>query len=174
MIAAYVSTCLTALLSAFVPVTPIEPYLVGLVAATGYGPLGLGIAAAVGQTIGKTLIFLGARGVFRSERVRTLVSAASRHRERNRTAGSTALRERARPLVRPAKAAAAKLTVLLERPASTVPMLFLSAVIGVPPLLATSICVAGTRINTPAFAAVCLVGRSVRFVALAYAPYLIL
>lgn len=224
MIAAYLSTCLTALVSAFFPVTPVEPYLLGLVAATGYGPVGLGIAAAFGQTIGKTVIFLGARGVIRSERLHRLtkfvfrrkrVRAASpepvgastpgmseaspsgaddassspkgppsRFRQGlRRVAGpmrerlrrwSGPVRRRARRLAGPVKAAATKLTDLLERPALTVPILFLSAVTGIPPLIATSVYIAGTRISTPVFAVVCLVGRSVRFIAIAYAPQLIL
>jgi uncharacterized membrane protein YdjX (TVP38/TMEM64 family) len=179
VIAAYLSTCLTALLSAFFPLTPVEPYLVGLAAATGYGPVGLGIAAGVGQTIGKTMIFLGARGVFRSERVRRLAAAAVRHGGRDDTAepdppSPAGFGGRMRALAGPTRAAAARLTALLERPALTVPILFLSATTGLPPLLATSVCIAGTRVSIPLFAGVCLVGRSVRFIALAYAPQLIL
>lgn len=215
MIAAYLSTCLTALVSAFFPVTPVEPYLLGLVAATGYGPVGLGIAAAFGQTIGKTVIFLGARGVIRSERLHRLtifvfrrkrVRAASPEPVGASTPGRSEasppgaddassppspkgppsrlrqglrrvagpVRRRARRLAGPVKAAATKLTDLLERPALTVPILFLSAVTGIPPLIATSVYIAGTRISTPVFAVVCLVGRSVRFIAIAYAPQLIL
>lgn len=229
MIAAYLSTCLTALVSAFFPVTPVEPYLLGLVAATGYGPVGLGIAAAVGQTVGKTVIFLGARGVIRSERLYRLTKLVF-HRKRVRAASpepvgasgastpgsceaspsragdassspkgdaspsrlreglrrlagplrdrlrrwSGPVRRRARRLAGPVKTAAGKLTDLLERPALTVPILFLSAVTGIPPLIATSVYIAGTRISTPVFAVVCLVGRSVRFIAIAYAPQLIL
>lgn len=221
MIAAHLSTCLTALVSAFFPVTPVEPYLLGLAAATGFGPVGLGIAAAVGQTIGKTVIFLGARGVIRSERLHRLTrllfhrkrvradshapepvgasgastrceeppspeddASPSRMREGlRRSAGpvrerlrrwSGPLRRRVRRCAGPAKTAAAKLTDLLERPALTVPILLLSAVTGIPPLIATSVYIAGTRISTPVFAVVCLVGRSARFIAIAYAPQLIL
>jgi membrane protein YqaA with SNARE-associated domain len=173
--------------SAFFPVTPVEPYLVGLAAASGYGPVGLGIVAAVGQTIGKTVIFLGVRGVFRSERLRRLTEAVARHRKRDRTADPepSRTRERLRRLAGPArlrlrrmsgpaKAATAKLTALLERPALTVPILFLSAVTGLPPLLATSIYIASTPVSTPVVAGVCFVGRSVRFIAIAYAPQFIL
>jgi membrane protein YqaA with SNARE-associated domain len=177
LIAAHLSTCLTALLSAFFPLTPVEPYLVGLAAATGYGPVGLGIAAAVGQTIGKTAIFLGARGVLRSERVRRLAAVAVGHGGRDGDAEPDRPAEfpgRVRGLGGPTRAAAARLTALLERPALTVPILFLSATTGLPPLLATSVCIAGTRVSVPLFAGVCLVGRSVRFIALAYAPQLLL
>jgi uncharacterized membrane protein YdjX (TVP38/TMEM64 family) len=178
LIAAHLSTCLTALLSAFFPITPVEPYLVGLAAATGYGPVGLGIAAAVGQTIGKTVIFLGARGLLRSERVRRLAAIAAGHGERDGEVTEpdppAGFRGRLRGLAGPTRAAAARLTALLERPALTVPILFLSATTGLPPLLATSVCVAGTRVSVPLFAGVCLLGRSVRFIALAYAPQFLL
>ncbi|RRS00608.1 hypothetical protein [Glycomyces terrestris] len=175
MIAAYVSTFLTALWSAFVPVTPIEPYLVTLAAVTDHSAIGLGLTAAVGQTIGKTLIFLGARGVFHSERVKRWVHRLSEHRSR-RTPGRPPgpVVRQIRALGRPLRRAAAKLTELLERPALTLPILFLSAFAGLPPLLATSIYIAGTKVRTPVFVIACLIGRSARFIAIAYAPQLIL
>ncbi|MQM26484.1 hypothetical protein [Glycomyces albidus] len=174
MIAAYASTFLTALVSAFVPVTPIEPYLIGLAALTGYGPIGLGIAAAVGQTIGKTVIFLGARGVFRSERVRGWLAAVAERKRRRGPRPASPMRERMSRLGGPLRRAGAKLTALLERPALTLPVLLLSAFIGLPPLLATSVYIAGTGMRTPVFAGVCLVGRAARFIVLAYAPQLVL
>jgi membrane protein YqaA with SNARE-associated domain len=54
------------LLSAFLPFTPAEPYLIAAVATTGASPVALGVAAAAGQTTGKVLIFLAARGAIRS------------------------------------------------------------------------------------------------------------
>ena len=54
------------LLSAFLPFTPVEPYLIAAVATTGAPPVALGVAAAAGQTAGKVLIFLGTRGAIRS------------------------------------------------------------------------------------------------------------
>lgn len=178
MIAVYVSTFASALVSAFFPVTPVEPYVVGVVAVTGCWPVGVGLTAAAGQTVGKTVIFLGARGVFRSERVREWVGAASEHRKRKRAARGarpvSAARERVRALGGPLRAAGTWLTRLLERPALTVPVLFVSAFLGLPPLLATSIYIAGTRVRTPVFVAVCFVGRSARFIVIAYAPQLVL
>jgi hypothetical protein len=109
VIAACVSAALTALVSAFFPITPVEPYLVALAAATDYSPIALGIAAAVGQTIGKTTLFLGVRGALHSERLRGWVDAAERRREDRRAArceraatappsgaAATAVRERLR------------------------------------------------------------------------------
>ncbi|SDL75513.1 hypothetical protein SAMN05216298_5071 [Glycomyces sambucus] len=178
MIAAYLSTLVTAFVSAFVPITPIEPYLIGVAAVTGYGPVGLGLTAAVGQTAGKTVIFLGARGVFRSGRVQRWVARVSEHRRRKRVVNAdqpvSALRQRIRALGVPLRTAAAMLTALLEKPALTLPILLLSAFVGLPPLLATSIYIAGTPMRTPVFATVCFTGRAARFIVIAFGPQLIL
>lgn len=192
MIAACLTAALTALVSAFFPVTPVEPYLIGLAAATGYSPIALGLAAALGQTVGKTTLFLGVRGALRSDRLRGWVDAAERRRERRRAARcgefesdvvpgtpvgaktTMTMRERLRAPLAPIVAVARKLLALLDKPALAAPILLLSAVTGMPPLMATSICAAGTRINLPVFVAACFVGRSIRFIAIAYAPQLVL
>jgi membrane protein YqaA with SNARE-associated domain len=187
VIAACVSAALTALVSAFFPITPVEPYLVALAAATDYSPIALGIAAAVGQTIGKTTLFLGVRGALHSERLRGWVDAAERRREDRRAArceraatappsgaAATAVRERLRTPIAALVALGRRLLALLDRPSLAAPILLLSATTGFPPLMATSICAAGTRINLPLFVAACLIGRSIRFIAIAYAPHLVL
>lgn len=211
MIAACLSAALTALVSAFFPVTPVEPYLLGLAAATDYSPVALGLAAALGQTIGKTTLFLGVRGALRSDRLRRWVEAAERRRERRRAARCGApesggeadsvesvgveanspvgtgtaktspvstvpvstMRERLRAPLAPVVAVARKLLSLLDKPALAAPILLLSAVTGMPPLMATSICAAGTKISLPLFVTACFVGRAVRFIAIAYAPQLV-
>jgi membrane protein YqaA with SNARE-associated domain len=196
MIAACLTAALTALVSAFFPVTPVEPYLVGLAAATNYSPIALGLAAALGQTIGKTTLFLGVRGALHSDRLRGWVDAAERRRERRRasrcgqfgegetgatesgapagTRTATKVRERLRAPLAPVVAVARKLLALLDKPALAAPILLLSAVTGMPPLMATSICAAGTKINLPVFVTRCFVVRSIRFIAIAYAPQLVL
>lgn len=190
MIAAYLATCLTGAVSAFLPVTPIEPYLIAVAATTGYHPMMLGIAAALGQTAGKTVFFLGARGALRSTRFRRWAGAAARRLHWKRPVPATTSpgepvdpmpprpastrAGRVKDLFKPIGVAAKRLLALLDRPVLTVPILFLSAVTGMPPLLATSIYTAHTRISTPAFVVVCLLGRSIRFAAIAYAPHLIM
>ncbi|HEX2145741.1 MAG TPA: hypothetical protein VHG10_14670 [Glycomyces sp.] len=188
MIAAWLTTALTGLVSAFFPITPVEPYLVALAAATSYNPVGLGIAAAVGQTAGKTVLFLGARGALRSARLRGWIEAAERRREQRRakqpteatfgessgTATATAVRGRIRTAAAPVVVAGRKLLALLDRPALAAPILLLSATTGFPPLMAASIYAAGTRISVPVFIAACLLGRSIRFIAIACAPALVL
>src|SRR4029453_17721832 len=56
--------------SAFVPAIPIEAYLIAVITTTGADPVALGIAAGLGQTAGKLLTFLAARGVIRSSWLR--------------------------------------------------------------------------------------------------------
>jgi membrane protein YqaA with SNARE-associated domain len=157
VIGALLGTVAMGALSAFVPLTPIEPYLVGLVAATGYPPLPLAVAAAAGQSAGKVAIFLTARGTLRSAWLR---------RWRDWYAGRCPARV---PRLRPVRVAMRRLTALMDRPALTAPMVFVSAVSSLPPLLATSVYAARTRVPAPLFGLACLLGRAVRFTALAVA-----
>jgi membrane protein YqaA with SNARE-associated domain len=145
------------LLSAFLPFTPVEPYLIGAVAATGAPPLALGVAAAVGQTAGKVVIFLGARGAIRSPWLQRRLGR----------------RPPAAPgrLARP-RAAGARLVAVLDRPRQAGGMLLVSAVTGFPPLLAASVYLGRTPMRLVVFAATCLLGRTIRFLTIALAPAL--
>ncbi|PYC67725.1 hypothetical protein C7C45_20510 [Micromonospora arborensis] len=152
------------LLSAFLPFTPAEPYLIAAVATTGAPPVALGVAAAAGQTVGKILIFLAARGAIRSAWLQRRLSRRP----------PAAPRRPGRPgllLARP-KAAGARLVEVLERPRQATGMLLVSAVSGFPPLLAASVYLGRTPMRPVAFAATCLLGRAIRFVAVALAPQL--
>ncbi|MEV4764306.1 hypothetical protein AB0J89_16955 [Micromonospora chokoriensis] len=152
------------LLSAFLPFTPAEPYLIAAVTTTGAPPVALGVAAAAGQTAGKVLIFLGARGAIRSQWLQRRFSG------RPATAPQPPGRL-ATMFARP-KAAGARLVEVLERPRHTAGMLLISAVTGFPPLLATSVYLGRTPMPPAAFAAACLLGRTIRFVMIALAPQL--
>jgi hypothetical protein len=66
-----------------------------------------------------------------------------------------------------------RLMILLDRPVVAAPTVFLGAIVGMPPLLVTTIYAAGTQMSAATFGAVCLVGRSVRFMAIALVPHLI-
>ena len=74
-------------------------------------------------------------------------------------------------LARP-KAAGARLVEVLERPRHANGMLLVSAVTGFPPLLAPSVYLGRTPMRPAAFAATCLLGRTIRFVTIALAPQL--
>jgi hypothetical protein len=125
MIAAVVTTAAVAAASAFVPAIPIEAYLVAVITTTGTDPVALGIAAGLGQTAGKLLTFLAARGVIRSSRLRRWLG---RRPGSGSADGSPLRRAGARTRLRLAGAG--------ER-------------IGMPPLLVTSVYAAGTPCRPP-------------------------
>jgi membrane protein YqaA with SNARE-associated domain len=203
MIAAVVTTAAVAAVSAFVPAIPIEAYLVAAITTTGADPVALGIAAGLGQTAGKLVTFLAARGVIRSSRLRRSrqrrtdppgagptessplrrVWARTRRRvavARERLAAAvsravpSALRRWSRAAARSAGAASKRLIILLDRPAVAGPTVFLSALLGIPPLLVTSVYAAGTHMSAATFGVVCLAGRSVRFIAIALIPEMVI
>jgi uncharacterized membrane protein YdjX (TVP38/TMEM64 family) len=150
------------LLSAFLPFTPAEPYLIAAAATTGAPSVALGVAAAAGQTAGKVLIFLGARGAIRSTWLRRRLSKSPPAARKPSGRLGTML---ARP-----KAVGARLVEVLDRPRQATGVLLVSAVTGVPPLLAASVYLGRTTMRPVAFAAACLLGRTIRFVAIALAP----
>jgi membrane protein YqaA with SNARE-associated domain len=203
MIAAIVTTAAVAAVSAFVPAIPIEAYLVAAITTTGADPVALGIAAGLGQTAGKLVTFLAARGVIRSSRLRRSLAghtgppgsgppessplgrawAGTRRRvavARERLAAAVsravppALGRWSRAAARSVRAASKRLIILLDRPAVAGPTVFLSALLGVPPLLVTSVYAAGTHMSAATFGVVCLAGRSVRFVAIALIPEVVI
>jgi membrane protein YqaA with SNARE-associated domain len=151
VIGALLGAVLYGFASAFVPVLPAEPYLAGMVATFGTAAVPLGIAAAIGQTLGKLVIFLATRGLLRSSRLRSRLDR--RHSSPGRFV---------------------RLIALLDRPALAVPVLLLSGVVGFPPLLLVSVYAARTSMSALVFAVVCFVGRSVRFVLIALAPHLVI
>ena len=152
------------LLSAFLPFTPAEPYLIAAVPTTGASPVALGVAAAAGQTAGKFLIFLGARGAIRSPWLQRRLGRGTPTAPEPPGRWATML---ARP-----KAAGARLVEVLDRPRQATGVLLVSAVTGFPPLLAASVYLGRTPMRPLAFAATCLLGRTIRFVAIALAPQL--
>jgi membrane protein YqaA with SNARE-associated domain len=203
MIAAVVTTAAVAAASALVPAIPIEAYLVAVITTTGADPVALGIAAGLGQTAGKLLTFLAARGVIRSSRLRRWLARRPGRRGSGSAHGSPPrrvwARTRRRPAVagervaaalrwvvppplgrwsraaaRSASAASKRLIILLDRPVVAAPIVFLSALVGMPPLLVTSVYAAGTPMSAGTFGVICLVGRSVRFIAIALVPQSVL
>lgn len=150
MIKALLSTLFLSALSAFVPLTPIEPYLLVLATAGHQSALPLSLAAAAGQTAGKVLIFVATRATFRSARVRDWTGRIARRFER--------------------KAGKGRIIKTLDRPGLAIPIVLVSAVTGFPPLLAVSIHAARTRISAPVFALCCFAGRTVRFLVVMLVP----
>lgn len=152
MIAAVAAAVGYGFASAFVPVLPVEPYVAGTV-ALGAAAVPIGVAAAVGQTLGKLVIFLGSRGALRSARLRAWLTRRDGERRPSTTR---------------------RLIAWLDRPAWAIPVVFLSASVGMPPLLLVSVYAARTAIGAPMFAVACLLGRTARLVLVALAPAAIL
>ncbi|MET0424824.1 MAG: hypothetical protein ABW046_13160 [Actinoplanes sp.] len=147
------------LLSAFLPFTPAEPYLIAAVATTSAPPVALGVAAAIGQAAGKVLIFLGTRGAIHSP---WLQRRLTRDRPAStKTPGRWSL-----------KPAATRLVEVMDRPRQATVVLLASAATGFPPLLAVSVYLARTPMRPLTFAVICLLGRAIRFVTIALAPQL--
>jgi membrane protein YqaA with SNARE-associated domain len=171
VISTLLSTLLLSALSAFVPVTPIEPYLVVLATAGHQPAVPLSLAAALGQTAGKALIFAATRATIRSGRVRRWASKLAGRYTRSpaRQPGNDASGGGRNYLGR-FRRASQRLVARLDRPGLVVPTVLVSSITGVPPLLAVAVHAARTRISAPVFAACCLTGRTIRFLVITLVP----
>jgi membrane protein YqaA with SNARE-associated domain len=153
--------------SAFFPGLPAEPYLIGVVTTTGVNPVALALAAALGQTTGKMAMFLSVRGTWQSPALRAWVARHRVRLDRSRGRagrGSGWLRRVTAKVMRLAK---------LDKPAYVVPVLLLSAVVGIPPMLLMVFTSAAGRTRASVFLAACLTGRCVRMLVVALAPSVI-
>ncbi|CAG7656798.1 hypothetical protein [Actinacidiphila bryophytorum] len=162
MIAGYATTLLVGALSAVLPVTPVEPYVIAVVTTTGDAAWLVGTVAGAGQTAGELIVFLAVRGTLRSVWIRgrlTRAEGASR-------SATPAPPGRFRRWTTAA-------TARLDRPRQAAAVLFTSAVTGLPPLLLTSAYAARTPMSAAVFSATCLTGRTIRFTLVASAPGLL-
>jgi hypothetical protein len=162
---AVLTTAAVGILSAFVPFTPVEPYLIAAAATTGAAPIVLGLAAAAGQTTGKLIIFLAARGAIHSPWLQGRLTSVRRP--------AADPPGRVRTMLAKPKAVTSRLVGSLSRPRLATPVLLVSAVTGFPPLLLASVYLARTPMRLAVFGATCLIGRTIRFVTVALAPGLV-
>ncbi len=140
--------------SAVVPVANAEAYVFASQVSQTAGPLSVALGIAIGQTIGKVLLFYSVR---RGKEYRGI-----RHRRaalRSRPAGPT--RAQLRRLLQ-------TLLGLVGEKRSGLPITFVAALVGMPPLYAVALLAGATRMRVGYFAAVVLVGRALRFVFVAY------
>lgn len=197
MIEAGIATFLMAFASAFIPAVPVEPYLIGAATVTGQGALLLGVTAGAGQTTGKALMLLGLRGTLRSTRLRrwlerhtarfapepepaaaTVAVAPSGPAPSATAPAAVPPRVTVRTILRRWIAAVVavirrwnnRLVALLDRPFVAVPVVLLSAAVGLPPLLLVVFCISSTRMSVGMFAVTCFVGRTIRFAAVSVLP----
>ena len=163
--------------SAVTPFLPVEAYVIGLaVQNTQTVAIAGAVAAAVGQTVGKVLLFSAARGATSSRWL-------TRLRERGaREAAEIAAAEEAgeQPPGGPVKRALRPVGRWLKRVNSLgvrllsgrwgPAVVFLSGSVGIPPLLAIAFYAGTSKMSLKAFIVTCLAGRTVRFVVLALVP----
>ena len=140
-------------LSALVPLANAEGYVVvSRVSSIGHAaPVVAGIA--LGQTLGKVLLFLGVRRgrsfpFVRHQRARIRRQSVGPARRRFRRVLSASLR-------------------LVGEKRWGLPIVLLAAVLGFPPLYAVAMLAGATRMRIVLFAATVLVGRTLRFVLVA-------
>lgn len=141
-------------LSAVLPVANAEAYVAASQFSHAADPVAVVVGIAVGQTIGKVLLFYGVR----QGKELTVV----RHRRaalRIRPVGPA--RARFRASVR-------SLLTLVGKKRWGLPITFVAAVVGLPPLYALALLAGATRMRLQYFGAVVLVGRLLRFVLVAY------
>jgi membrane protein YqaA with SNARE-associated domain len=140
------------LLSALIPVVNAEIYLVALVTQQPQLPWWLvGLAAAAGQMIGKLLFYYAGRGVLRLPR---RLQRLSEWERRGRWAGRLKRFQE----------------TCQDRPIWTAGVLLVSAGLGVPPFAAMAVVAGIAQVDVRVFAATGLVGRFIRFGAIAAFP----
>ncbi|WP_375433503.1 hypothetical protein [uncultured Friedmanniella sp.] len=153
-IAALLTSIGFGVLSALVPLANAEAYVFASQLARKAGPLSVIIGVAVGQTIGKVLLFYGVR---RGKEFR----GVRRHRAVLRQQPVGPVRTRLRRVL-------AYLLLLVGQKRWGLPITFVAAVVGLPPLYAVALLAGATRMRLGYFAVVVLAGRLLRFALVAY------
>jgi membrane protein YqaA with SNARE-associated domain len=141
-------------LSAVFPVASAEAYVVASQLSRAAGPTAVALGLAVGQTIGKVLLFYGVRRGKDAKLVQ-------HRRESLRARPVGPARARFRAVLR-------ALLALVGQKRWGLPITFVAAVVGVPPLYAVALLGGATRMRIGYFAAVVLAGRLVRFLLMAH------
>jgi membrane protein YqaA with SNARE-associated domain len=139
--------------SAVFPLVNAETYVVASQVSAIAGPVSIAIGVAVGQAVGKLLLFLAVRRGRDSRLIRR------RHRPpADRPVGT--LRTRLKIWI-------AWLLALVGNPRWGLPIVGIAAVIGVPPLYAVALLAGATKMRAVWFVLVVAAGRLTRFVLVA-------
>jgi membrane protein YqaA with SNARE-associated domain len=142
------------LVSGLLPFVNAEAILTVAVLGAHESWLAMAICVAVGQSVAKAIIFLGSREG--AGRIRS-------HRGRPPGRGV-----RFRALARVTAPRVERMLATLGRPWAGTALVAVSAVVGVPPLAATSVLAGASPMRIAPFCSVCLAGRLVRFGLVAY------
>jgi membrane protein YqaA with SNARE-associated domain len=163
--------------SAVTPFLPVEAYVLGLAVTRSPGVAVAGaVAAAVGQTLGKVLLFYTARGASGSRWLRRLRDRSAKEaaevtaaEEAGEETPGGPVRRAFRPVVQWLKRLNAHGIALLSGRWGP-GVVLISGSVGIPPLLAIAFYAGTSKMNIRAFVITCLLGRTIRFVVLALVP----
>lgn len=140
-------------LSAIVPVINAEAYVIASQVTAVAGAVPIAVGVAIGQTFGKVALFYAVR------RGRELPALKRKRADRRtRPAGPKLLKWRA---------FVARLLALVGDPRWGLPITFVAAFVGLPPLYAVALLAGATTMRGLWFALVVLAGRLLRFVLVA-------
>jgi membrane protein YqaA with SNARE-associated domain len=143
--------------SAVVPVVNAEAYVIASQLSAVIGPIPIAIGVAIGQTVGKLLLFFGVR------QGKELPFIKHRREVRQqRPVGPTRARFRA---------AMAKLLDLVGQERWGLPIVLVAAIVGIPPLYAVALLAGATTMSPVWFGLTVLVGRLCRFLLVATGFY---
>jgi membrane protein YqaA with SNARE-associated domain len=143
--------------SAVVPIVNAEAYVIASQMSAVAGPIPIAIGIAMGQTVGKLLLFFGVR---EGKELRFI-----KHRReirQQRQVGPTRARFRA---------AIAKLLDLVGQKRWGLPIVLLAAIVGIPPLYAVALLAGATTMRPLWFGLTVFVGRLCRFLLVASGFY---
>lgn len=163
--------------SAVTPFLPVEAYVIGLAVTRSSSVAVAGAAAAaVGQTVGKVLLFYTARGAATSTWLQRLRDRGAKEAAEITAAEEAGVqppggpvRRALRPVGRWLKRVnAVGIALLSGRWGPGV--VLVSGVVGIPPLLAIAFYAGTSKMNIRAFVITCLLGRAIRFIVLALVP----
>ncbi len=143
--------------SAVIPIVNAEAYIIASQMSAVAGPIPIAIGIAIGQTIGKLLLFFGVRQGKE-------LSFVKHRREirKQRPVGPTRARVRA---------AGAKLLDLVGQERWGLPIVLIAAIIGFPPLYAVALLAGATTMSPVWFGLTVFVGRLCRFLLVATGFY---
>jgi membrane protein YqaA with SNARE-associated domain len=139
--------------SAVVPIVNAEAYVIASQMSAVMGPIPIAIGIAMGQTVGKLLLFFGVR--------QGKELSFIKHRQevrKQRPVGPTRARFRA---------AMAKLLDLVGQERWGLPIVLVAAIVGFPPLYAVALLAGATTMSPVWFGLTVLVGRLCRFLLVA-------
>jgi len=141
------------ILSALIPIVNAEAYIIASQVSAVAGPIPIAIGIAIGQTLGKLLLFFGVR-----EGKELSFVKHRREMHKDRPVGPTRARLRA---------AGAKLLDLVGQERWGLPIVLVASVVGFPPLYAVALLAGATTMRPLWFGLTVLVGRLCRFLLVA-------